>query len=42
MKPFWVKLIFKDIYYYKSEHKKEVLGMHNLSGCFFKEYPAET
>ena len=41
LKKYYLVLIDKDIYYYKSEHKKEVLGMHNLSGCFFKEYPAE-
>ena len=41
LKKYYLVLIDKDIYYYKSEHKKEVLGMHNLSGCFFKEYQAE-
>ena len=37
LKKYYLVLIDKDIYYYKSEQKKEVLGMHNLSGCFFKE-----
>ena len=41
LKKYYLVLIDKDIYYYKSEHKKEVLGMHNLSGCFFKENTAE-
>jgi serine/threonine protein kinase len=27
----------KDIYYYKSDKKEELIGMHNLSGCFAKE-----
>ena len=41
LKKYYLVLIDKDIYYYKSDQKKEVLGMHNLSGCFFKEYPPE-
>ena len=41
LKKYYLVLIGKDIYYYKSEQKKEVLGMHNLSGCFFKEYSSE-
>ena len=41
LKKYYLVLIDKDIFYYKSEHKKEVLGMHNLSGCFFKENSAE-
>ena len=41
LKKYYLVLIDKDIYYYKSDQKKEVLGMHNLSGCFFKEYPSE-
>ena len=40
-KKYYLVLINKDIYYYKSNEKKEVLGMHNLSGCFFKEYRSE-
>ena len=31
-------LINKDIYYYKNHEKKELIGMHNLSSCFVKEY----
>ena len=27
----------KDIYYYRSEKKEELLGMHNLSGCFVSD-----
>ena len=41
LKKYYLVLIDKDIYYYKSEQKKEVLGMHNLSGCFFKENSPE-
>ena len=37
LKKYYLVLINKDIFYYKSEDKKEVLGMHNLSGCFVKE-----
>ena len=41
LKKYYLVLIDKDIYYYKTEQKKEVLGMHNLSGCFFKENSPE-
>ena len=37
LKKYYLVLIDKDIFYYKTEDKKEVLGMHNLSGCFVKE-----
>ena len=37
MKKFYLVLINKDIYYYKSSDKKNFLGMHNLSGCFVQE-----
>jgi hypothetical protein len=37
IKKYWLVLIGKDIYYYKNEKKEEMLGMHNLSGCFVKE-----
>ena len=37
IKKYWLVLISKDIYYYKNEKKDELLGMHNLSGCFIKE-----
>ena len=37
LKKYYLVLINKDIFYYKTEEKKEVLGMHNLSGCFLKE-----
>jgi tRNA A-37 threonylcarbamoyl transferase component Bud32/Ca2+-binding EF-hand superfamily protein len=37
IKKYWLVLIGKDIYYYKNEKKDEMLGMHNLSGCFVKE-----
>ena len=41
LKKYYLVLINKDIFYYKSEDKKEVLGMHNLSGCFVKENGAK-
>jgi len=41
LKKYYLVLIDKDIYYYKSDQKREVLGMHNLSGCFFKENSSE-
>ena len=37
LKKYFLVLINKDIYYYKNEDKKEVMGMHNLSGCFVKD-----
>jgi hypothetical protein len=37
LKKYYLVLINKDIYYYKNEDKKEVMGMHNLSGCFVKD-----
>lgn len=37
IKKYWLVLIGKDIYYYKNDKKDEMLGMHNLSGCFIKE-----
>ncbi len=37
IKKYWLVLTGKDIYYYKTEKKEELLGMHNLSGCFVKE-----
>ena len=30
-------VINKDVFYYKTDSKEELLGMHNLSGCFIKE-----
>ena len=41
LKKYYLVLIDKYIYYYKSDQKREVLGMHNLSGCFFKENSSE-
>ena len=29
-------IINKDIFYYKTDKKEELLGMHNLSGCYIK------
>ena len=34
---FYLVLVNKDIFYYKSETKKDLVGMHNLSGCFVQE-----
>lgn len=37
VKKYWLVITGKDIYYYKNDKKEELLGMHNLSGCFVKE-----
>lgn len=37
IKKYWLVLSGKDIYYYKNDKKEDMLGMHNLSGCFVKE-----
>ena len=37
MRKFYLVLINKDIFYYKSNDKKEFVGMHNLSRCFVQE-----
>ena len=37
LKKLFFKLIYKDIYYYKSESDAIHDGMHNLSNCFIKE-----
>lgn len=39
IKKYYLSIIGKDIYYYKSELKEELQGMHNLTGCFVKEVP---
>jgi tRNA A-37 threonylcarbamoyl transferase component Bud32 len=40
LKKYWLVVNNKDIYYYKTEKKDELSGMHNLSGCHIKEAPA--
>ena len=35
LRKFYLVLINKDIYYYKSETKKDIVGMHNLTGYYF-------
>ena len=35
LRKFYLVLINKDIYYYKSETKKDFVGMHNLTGYYF-------
>ena len=37
VKKYYLVLINKDIYYYKTEDKTTIEGMHNLSGCFVKD-----
>jgi Ca2+-binding EF-hand superfamily protein len=37
LKKYFLNIIGKDIYYYKSELKDELQGMHNLTGCFVKD-----
>ena len=41
IKSYYLLLFNKDLYYYKSEKCKELLGMHNLSGCFVNEVENE-
>ena len=38
---YYLILINKDIFYYKNKSQNEFIGMHNLSGCFIKEYNDE-
>lgn len=40
LKKYWLVVNNKDIYYYKTEKKEDLSGMHNLSGCHVKEAPA--
>lgn len=42
LKKYWLVVNNKDIYYYKTDKKEELSGMHNLSGCHIKEAPATT
>ena len=37
VKKFYLVLINNDIYYYKTDSKKDYQGMHNISGCHFKD-----
>ena len=37
MKKIYFKLIYKDLYYYKSKDNKKHKGMHNLSGVYIKD-----
>ena len=37
LRKFYLVLVNKDTYYYKSEKKADFVGMHNLSGCFVQE-----
>jgi len=37
IKKYWLVIAGKDIYYYRSDKKDELLGMHNLSGSFVIE-----
>ena len=37
LKKFYLVLVNKDTFYYKSEAKTEFVGMHNLSGCFVQD-----
>ena len=39
MKKIWFKLYYKDLFYYKNKEDNKHIGMHNLSGLFFKEEP---
>ena len=33
----WFKLYFKDLFFYRTKNDTKHIGMHNLSGLFFKE-----
>ncbi len=37
IKKYYLVLVNKDTYYYKSDNKNDFVGMHNLSGCFVQE-----
>ena len=37
LRSYYLLLCNKDIYYYKNEKCMELLGMHNLSGCFIMD-----
>ena len=37
LRKFYLVLVNKDTYYYKSKKKTDFVGMHNLSGCFVQE-----
>lgn len=41
LKAYYLQLCNKDIYYYKSEKCKELLGMHNLSGSYVTDVDKE-
>ena len=42
MKKIYFRLIYKDLYYYKSKDIKKHKGMHNLSGVYIKDEGAVT
>jgi serine/threonine protein kinase len=42
LKKYYLSLQGKDIYYYKTEKKEDLQGMHNLSGCYIKEGTGQT
>lgn len=42
LKSYYLLLCNKDIYYYKNDKCKELLGMHNLSGCYIDDSKGET
>lgn len=41
LKKYYLSIIGKDIYYYKSDKKEELQGMHNLTGCFVTDKAEE-
>ena len=42
LRKFYLVLVNKDTYYYKSDKKTDFVGMHNLSGCFVQESEKKT
>lgn len=41
LKKYYLSIIGKDIYYYKTDKKEELQGMHNLTGCFVTDKAEE-
>jgi tRNA A-37 threonylcarbamoyl transferase component Bud32 len=41
MVKYWFKLVYKDLFYYRTKEDKRHKGMHNLSGLFLKKEPTK-
>ena len=42
LKKYYLVIVDKDVFYYKTEKKDTLFGMHNLSGCFIKDNGEKT